>query len=78
MFCLDLKLKLTPRFLLLLVIHDDYLHDLAVAAKEHPKVSLGDVRGQPSEEHLGVSASAFRLLQRARIARLRIDGPVFQ
>lgn len=65
---------LTSRLLLLLVIHDDHLHDLSVAAEEHAQVGLGDVRRQTAQEHLGIAAAALRLLQRARVARLRVDG----
>lgn len=67
---------LTSRLLLLLVIHDDHLHDLSVAAEEHAQVGLGDVRRQTAQEHLGIAAAALRLLQRARVARLRVDGSV--
>lgn len=65
---------LTPRLLLLLVVHDDDLHHLAVAAEENAQVSLRNVGRETTEEHLRVPPSSLRLLKGARVARLRIDG----
>jgi len=59
--------------LLLLVVHDNHLGDLAVAVKEGPQIGLGDVRGQATQEDL-VAAALLRFLQSARIARLGVDG----
>jgi len=59
--------------LLLLVVHDDHLGDLAVASKEGAQIGLGDVRGQAAQEDL-VAAALLRFLQGARIARLGVDG----
>lgn len=62
-------------FLLLLIVHDDNFHHLAVAAEEHSQVGLGDVGGQAAEEDLREgTATGFGLLQRPRIALLRVDG----
>lgn len=61
--------------LFLLIVHDDNFHHFAVASEEHSQVGLGDVRGQSAEENLREGATTgLGLLQRPRIALLRVDG----
>lgn len=62
--------------LLLLVVHDDHFHHLAVASEEHPQVGLGDVGWEAAEKDFREGpAAGLWLLQGSRVALLRIDGP---
>lgn len=65
---------LTPGLFLLLVEHDDHLHDSTKAREEVAQVRLCEVGRQTTKEHLGpVAAVALLLLHASRVAGLGVD-----